>query len=251
MPSHLDHVVIAVHNLDAAIQDYRALGFTVVRGGTHANRATQNALITFLDGTYLELLAATGEPPVSGVIDFGVLLQHGEGLAGYALRSDDIEADVARLRAEGLAVGEVIPGERRRDDGLVIRWKLVLLDGGFSPFLIQDVTPREWRIANDPAVITHANRVVGLRGIEIAVGDVTAAWARYARLLGLPQQPESINYHPVESIVLREVGEESEHADRPFAVHLLCEQAGDNRFPLERTHGVRFQQFTRPDSSSG
>lgn len=247
MSSPLDHVVIAVHNLDAAIQDYRALGFTVVRGGIHASRATQNALITFPDGTYLELLAPTGEPPVSGVIDFSVLLQQGEGLAGYALRSDDLEADVARLRAQGLAVGEVIPGERRRDDGRVIRWKLALLDGGFSPFLIQDVTSRQWRVSHDPAITTHTNRAVGLRAIEIAVRDVTAARNRYAQLLGLSRQHESPDDHPTEGVVLREAGDEAGHAERLFAVHLLCEQARDNRFPLERTHGVRFQQFTRAD----
>jgi catechol 2,3-dioxygenase-like lactoylglutathione lyase family enzyme len=247
LSSPLDHVVIAVHDLDAAIQDYRALGFTVMRGGIHANRATQNALIAFPDATYLELLAPTGEPPLSGVIDFSVLLQQGEGLAGYALRSKDIEADVRRLRAEGFAVDEVIPGERRRNDGLAIQWKLALLDGGFSPFLIQDVTPREWRISQDPAVTTHANRVVGVRGIEIAVRDLMVSRDRYARLLGLSPQRESLDARAIESIVLREAGDEIEHVEILFAVHLLCERASDEHFPLERTHDVRFQQFTHAD----
>ena len=248
MSSPLDHVVIAVHNLEAAIQDYRALGFTVVRGGIHASRATQNALITFPDGTYLELLAPTGEPPVSGVIDFSVLLQRGEGLAGYALRSDDLEADIARLQAQGLAVSEAIPGERRRDDGLVIRWKLALLDGEFSPFLIQDVTPRERRVSHDPVVTTHPNRMVGVRGIEIAVRDLTTARSRNARQLGLSQQRDSPDDRAIEGVVLREAGDGIEHAERLFAVHLLCEQTWGNPFPLERTHGVHFQQFTRADS---
>ena len=53
---HLYHAVVAVEDLVAAITDRRALGFTVVRGGIHANRATHNALMIFLDGTYLELL---------------------------------------------------------------------------------------------------------------------------------------------------------------------------------------------------
>jgi len=103
MTLQLDHAVIAVDDLDAAVQNYRALGFTVVRGGVHANRATHNALITFADETYLELLAATGEPPIPGAIDFGALLSGGEGLAGYALRADDLDAELARLRAVGLA----------------------------------------------------------------------------------------------------------------------------------------------------
>ena len=35
----LDHIVAAVDDLETASRDYRALGFTVVPGGVHANRA--------------------------------------------------------------------------------------------------------------------------------------------------------------------------------------------------------------------
>lgn len=41
----LDHAIVAVHDLEQAIHDYRSLGFTVIPGGVHANRATHNALI--------------------------------------------------------------------------------------------------------------------------------------------------------------------------------------------------------------
>src|SRR5690606_6925188 len=114
MSLSLDHAIIAVTDLDTAIRDYRGLGFTVTPGGTHANRATHNALITFANGTYLELLAATGDAPAPGVIDFSVLPQPGDGLVGFALRADDLATEAARLRAAGFAVGEIIPGERRR-----------------------------------------------------------------------------------------------------------------------------------------
>jgi catechol 2,3-dioxygenase-like lactoylglutathione lyase family enzyme len=243
MSLHLDHAVISVQDLDTAVHDYHDLGFTVVMGGIHANRATHNALIGLLDGTYLELLATTGEPPLPGAIDFSVLLQQGEGLAGYALRSDDLEADAARLQGSGFTVSEVIPGERRRKDGIVIRWKLALLDGGFAPFLIQDVTPREWRIPNDPAVTTHVNRAAGLRGVEIAVREMTISWARYTRLFGTSPQPESATDRSIESVVLHQVGQGA-GADRPealFALHLVLDPGAADRFILERTHGVRFR----------
>jgi hypothetical protein len=38
-PLPIDHVVIAVPSLDAAIADYRALGFTVLPGGRHPGAA--------------------------------------------------------------------------------------------------------------------------------------------------------------------------------------------------------------------
>ena len=53
----LDHIVIAVADLDSAIADYRKLGFTVFPGGTHHGGASQNALVVFADGSYFELIA--------------------------------------------------------------------------------------------------------------------------------------------------------------------------------------------------
>jgi catechol 2,3-dioxygenase-like lactoylglutathione lyase family enzyme len=188
---HLDHVVIAVRDLDAAIHTYRTMGFTVVRGGTHANRATHNALIMFADETYLELLAPTGVSSVPGLIDFSILLpahetgKSGVNVVGFAQRSDDLDADIGRLRETGFTTGEMIPGERQREDGTVVQWKLTLLDGGFAPFVIQDVTPRHWRITDDPALTTHSNRVVGLHSVDIAVHDLETACARYATFAGV------------------------------------------------------------------
>jgi len=249
MTLQLDHAVIAVDDLDAAVQNYRALGFTVVRGGVHANRATHNALITFADETYLELLAATGEPPIPGAIDFGALLSGGEGLAGYALRADDLDAEIARLRAVGLAAGDAIPGERRRADGTVIRWKLALLDGGFAPFLIQDVTPREGRITRDPAVTTHANGAQGLRGLEIVVRELDAAAERYARLFGAPPEAASASAGRIGCVTLRAAANETapRSSEALVAVQLIVARAQDGRFSPARAHGVRFEQVASGD----
>jgi catechol 2,3-dioxygenase-like lactoylglutathione lyase family enzyme len=227
----LDHVVIAVDDLDTASRDYRALGFTVMPGGVHANHATHNALIAFADGTYLELLAATGSDLLPGLIDFSVLLEHGEGLAGFALRSADLDADAARLRAAGFTVGDVIPGERRRTETFVIRWKLALLDGGFAPFLIEDVTPREWRVSRDPAVTTHANGTRGLHAVTIGVRDVTSAERHYAALLGTPELSAPITLY------------DGGGSTGLYAVQIV---GAGGRFPVEQTHAVRFEVLTPP-----
>jgi len=246
MSLSLDHVVIAVHDLDSAIHDYRDLGFTVVRGGTHANRATHNALVVFLDGTYLELLAKTGETPAPSAVDFSGLLERGEGLVGFALRTDDIHADAGRLQANGFAVSDIIPGERRRQDGVVVRWEVVLIDGGFAPFLIQDLTPREWRIPNDPVVTTHANRAIGLRGVEIAVRSMADSWERYTKLFGVSPTYQTANYRTIECVVLHEAESDTGSIthDTLLALHIVHERLVDEPFPLERTHGVRFQPST-------
>ena len=59
----IDHIVILVTDLQTAIDDYRALGFTVTFGGEHADGNTHNALVPFADGSYFELIAFKHEAP--------------------------------------------------------------------------------------------------------------------------------------------------------------------------------------------
>jgi catechol 2,3-dioxygenase-like lactoylglutathione lyase family enzyme len=134
MSSSLDHIIIAVRDLEHAIADYQALGFTVIYGGKHAAGTTHNALIYFRDGTYIELLAPTGEPAVPGTVDFSPLLTRRERLTGYALRSDDLEADSLKLHGQGIDVGEVIAGGRIRADSTQVAWKIARVGDGFAPF---------------------------------------------------------------------------------------------------------------------
>lgn len=159
----LDHVIIAVHDLDQAMADYRALGFTVVYGGRHASSTTHNALIGLADGAYLELIAQTGEATQPGMADYSALFAQGEGLIGYSLRSRDVAADAAALRARGAAMSEVSEGHRMRSDGIEVRWRASAFDGGLSPFLVEDVTPHELRV---PDGVAHANGVTGIAQLE-------------------------------------------------------------------------------------
>ncbi len=256
MPFSLDHVVVAVRDLEQAIGDYRDLGFTVLPGGAHANGATHNALICFEDGSYIELLARTGASPRPGPIDFSPLLDNGEGLVGYALRTDDLEAAAARLRMSGVHIGDIVSGERRRGDGTLVRWRMLPIEGGFAPFLIQDITPHHLRVPNDPDAMTHANRAVGLRGVEIAVRDMKASTARYAQILGLEPRSISLNQIALKAgrIVLFQPNQELLNVDWGaqvrdlgatevlYAVELLQDRAADDRFRLEATHGIRIEQ---------
>ncbi len=161
----LDHVIIGVPDLDAAMADYRALGFTVNYGGRHASGATHNALICFSDGTYLELLAPTGEAAQPGT-NVSPMMNMGEGLVGYALLSLDFATDIEALRAKGVNVSAVNDGGRTRSDGVELRWRGALIDGGGSPFLIEDVTARNLRVLDDAATVTHANGVTGIAQLE-------------------------------------------------------------------------------------
>jgi hypothetical protein len=193
MTLRLDHVIIAVNDLDGAMADYRDLGFTVIGGGKHTAATTHNALVCFQDGTYLELLAPTGEMQEPGGMDFSALLQPGEGLVGYALCADDLEGAAAALRARGIAVGIVQTGGRRRTDGVELRWKTALIDERLSPFLIQDITPRNLRVPDDPAITTHANDAAGLASLQVATNPFAhVTIEHYVNLLDT--MPERVEY---------------------------------------------------------
>lgn len=230
MPLQLDHVVIAVADLERAMANYTQLGFTVVRGGVHANRATHNALIVFANGTYLELLAATGETPLPERIDFSAMLDAGEGFVGYALRTDAIERETERLQAAGFAPDAITEGSREKA-GRLIRWKLALLNGGFRPFWIQDITPQDWRIPTDASLTRHVNGAQGLIAVEIAVRDFDRSAGRYGRLLG--------DDNP--ALVTLSEGDTGASDERLYALHLQgSDDAPSIAFPLAQTHGVRF-----------
>ena len=55
-----DHLVHWVPDLDVAVRDYQALGFTVQRGGQHPQFGTHNAAWR-LDTRYVELIAIRDE----------------------------------------------------------------------------------------------------------------------------------------------------------------------------------------------
>ncbi|MBX3082194.1 MAG: VOC family protein [Anaerolineae bacterium] len=185
MNPKLDHVVIAVQDLDQAIYDYRDLGFNVLRGSVHSDGATQNAIIPFEDDTYLELLAPTGVTPMHCLMDWSTLLQNGEGLVGYALRTENIEAEASRLTNSGLSVGKVVECERRRADGVLVQWKVLQVENGFAPFFIQDVTSYELRVPNDVASTTHPNHTVGIALLLTVARSIKDSFERYQKILGL------------------------------------------------------------------
>jgi catechol 2,3-dioxygenase-like lactoylglutathione lyase family enzyme len=185
MVKGIDHIVIAVKDLDLATKSYRQLGFTVVPGGHHAGLGTSNALIAFADGAYLELIAFT--PPVPPVLDVWYsAIARGGGLVDFCAQSDDLEGDAAIFRRAGAVIGAPFDMERVRPDGYTVRWRLATTDGasrGVIPFFIRDTTPRDERV---PRERQHENGVIGISSLLIVVRDQTETAEIYAKALGEP-----------------------------------------------------------------
>ena len=178
----IDHIVIAVNDLERAGKDYEQLGFTVVAGGKHPV-GSHNALISFADGSYIEIIAFYRE-----AIDhrWWDPLQKGERFVDFCMQTNDLQGDTLKLRAAGVAINDPVPWSRTRPDGYELKWLLSLAQGshrGVAPFLIQDVTPREERI---PQTFDHRNGAIGIGTVTVAVGELTAIQRWYATVLGSP-----------------------------------------------------------------
>ncbi len=176
MITGIDHIVIAVNSLERAIETYRGLGFTVVEGGKHPY-GSYNALIGFADGSYIELLGFYEESPDHPWWD--LLHERGGGLVDFCLATDDIGADHAAFRAQGVQCSALTEGGRSRLDGYYVKWVNNKVTGdwqGLIPFIIEDVTPREERLPRETA---HANGVTGIESISFATNDV----ARFAGVM--------------------------------------------------------------------
>lgn len=245
MTFHLDHVVISVQDLPAASEDYRALGFNVLAGGRHSSGTTENAIIAFRDGTYIELIAPTGETATGTGMDFSPLVHPQDGFTGFALLASDLEQQAADFSARGVDVGAVQQGQRKKTDGTVIRWRMAFVAGTMSPFFIQDETPRERRVSNAPDVVTHANGVQGVAALTVLAADLPSA--RYEMLFGQAQHkaPDAHTYNVDGfSLVVRHASADEHHqhlaahGDAPYELGLIASQP---KLPPGNLHGARLR----------
>ena len=178
----LDHVVLAVHDLERAVEDFRALGFTVTPGGQHPGRTSHNALVAFEDGAYIEIIA--WHAPATEERWWQTLQTCGEGLVDHALLPVSVEPVLAAAQARGLlTLRGPIPGSRHRPDGIRIAWESARHDAPDVPFLCADLTPRALRVP-EGAARQHSNGATGIARVAVAARDFGRSAARWIALLG-------------------------------------------------------------------
>lgn len=188
MLTALDHVILAVRDLEGSSADYqRLLGLAPSWTGTHPEWGTANVLFR-IDNTYLELLSPAGEGPVGRLLGDWIDA-HGEGLVGMAFATDDIEACSATLAERGICSGSVEEGQGRDiASGEERRWRRTTLPPdrtrGIVIFPIQHDSPDDVLPAAKPTGDAMAS-VYALDHVVVQTTDANAAKALYGDTLGL------------------------------------------------------------------
>lgn len=184
--SGIDHLVLAVSNLEAARRRYAALGFTLTPPARHPF-GTGNCLVQ-LEGAFLELLAVMAPKnipePQAGRFSFAAFnrdyLAKGEGLSMLVLASGDARAEQVRMKRAGLESYEPFDFSRQAKlpsgeevtvgFSLAFATSAVMPDAGF--FYCQQHAPEHfWKAEYQ----RHANGAVTLEEVGLVAERVDEA----------------------------------------------------------------------------
>lgn len=173
----LDHLIVLVKDMDKAVSDYTALGFTIQNREDSQHGSAVNRFICLDDGSYI-LLTAFPDPEALKKQRLGALLAAGEGWGDYSFAVPSVDEQAQRMAALGSkTLGPIDVGNTLVDGS---RWDLKLLLTGRGaggddalPFLVEDVNGREFRI---PAPVPHSNGATGIAHLIISspTADKTA-----------------------------------------------------------------------------
>ena len=141
MFTRLDHLIVAVKDLEKAENNYKKLfGIAPVWRGKHKDLGTSNSLFGF-ENTYLELLSSSGNGAGADLVDQH-LSEKGEGLMGMVFASENIDSVRHSLKEEGFLIGELTIGQGiDASDHQIRKWKNLFLPNeltrGIFSFVIE------------------------------------------------------------------------------------------------------------------
>lgn len=178
----LDHIVVAVNDLDSAGRAYEALGFTVTPENRHP-WGTANRLIQ-LDGFFIELLSVAEPDLITETVgrqfSFGAFnqtfLAKREGASMLVMDSRDAGADRQDFEKAGLSLFDPFSFERvaHLPDGSTanVAFDLTLLQDPLSPgigyFTCHNKYPENfWK----PAFQSHGNGAHEIKSIYLIAED--------------------------------------------------------------------------------
>ena len=144
MIDRIDHLIVAVKDLEAAEDNYKKIfGHDPVWRGAHESLGTKNSIFNF-NNLYFELLAANGKGAGASLVNSSIE-ENGEGLAGLVFGSDNIETTKQQLSSKGYELSGLALGEGFDEDaGKKRTWESLFLPNeitrGLFSFAIEHKT---------------------------------------------------------------------------------------------------------------
>ena len=195
--ANIDHVGVAVRDMDRAAAVCAALGFQLTPLSAHKGAwkpgdpltplGSANRCAMFADN-YLELLVHVD--PLRPDPRQARFLAHHQGAHIVCFGTDDPQAVDRRLVAAGVGTSGVIPLQRDVDtpDGVrTARFERVQFDPRGTPEgYIQAARHLTPEYLHQPRYMRHPNQVTGLSEALIVADDAELCAARYARYTGRP-----------------------------------------------------------------
>ena len=141
MISSIDHLIIAVKDINKAEENYRKIfGIEPVWKGEHKALGTSNVIFNFKN-TYCELLSANGDGIGASLVN-NAIEENGDGLIGLVFGTNNAEESFSKLKKLGYLITEPSEGEGVDTKTKKIRkWKNLFLppelSRGIFTFLIE------------------------------------------------------------------------------------------------------------------
>jgi len=161
------------------------VGMTPDFGGPHGNGITQMAIIGFDDASYIELIAPI-KPGVTAGSGWAKFMAEDAVTCAWAVGTNVLLQEVDRLKKAGIPVKPPERGSRKRPDGMSVEWVTADVGSGTPgstlPFIIEDQTPRDWRVQTSASV--KGAPVSGVENVVLGVNNLDTAIALFRKAYG-------------------------------------------------------------------
>src|SRR5260370_5061121 len=206
----LDHVSICGSNLDTLRRIFTDTGMTPDDGGPHGNGVTQMAIIGFDDASYVELIAPI-KPGVTAGSGWAKFMAEDVVTCAWAVGTNVLLQEVDRLKKAGIPVKPPERGSRKRPDGMSVEWMTADVGSGTPgstlPFILEDQTPRDWRVQTSAGV--KGAPVSGVENVVLGVNNLDSSIALFRKAYGWAEPITEIQkdfgklaYFPGEPVIL-------------------------------------------------
>jgi hypothetical protein len=181
-PIRLDHVILAVPNLDSATAHYSRLGFKIKPGMLHAN-GLKNAHIKFANGSELELMTVEGTPGDSLAMLYKHFIDNQQTGAFVAFAGILLDQLSYQLHQVGI--------QHNLATNRLWNYLTFPVNSALAPLFFIEY---KQEVSTNPVYFKHTNRAYAIDQIQIESNDQIQ---NLFKLLEVPSQPSSTQGLPV------------------------------------------------------